>query len=167
MKRMPHVMKLRVLLGLLGLLAWPAVAQAEAQVRPFVSGSLAAIRTAHAGQPFILSLWSIDCSHCPKELAALGALKKAHPRLRLVLVATDNGVPPTALAEYVAQHGLEAAEQWVFAGEQDERLRHEIDPRWWGELPRTYFFDAAQRMEGVSGLVPLQRLQQWATAAGR
>jgi hypothetical protein len=93
-------------------------------------------------------------------------LKQANPRLRLVLVAVDDEAVPATLADFLAQHGLESAEQWVFAAEQSEQLRYEIDPRWWGELPRTYFFDAAQHMEGVSGLVPMPRLQQWARAAG-
>jgi hypothetical protein len=29
----------------------------------------------------------------------------------------------------------------------------EIDPKWYGELPRTYFLDAAHQRTGVSGVL--------------
>lgn len=135
---------------------------AQAEVRPFESGSLQAIRNAHAGRPFILTFWSIDCAHCPKELKLLGELKKRHPKLAVVLVSTDNESSVVPLADFAARQGLAGVEQWVFADPQPEKLRFEVDRRWWGELPRTYFFDAAHRMDGVSGLVPEDRLKRWA-----
>ena len=38
-------------------------------------------------------------------------------------------------------YGLGKVEQWVFADPMPERLRFEIDRRWYGELPRTHFYD--------------------------
>jgi thiol-disulfide isomerase/thioredoxin len=144
------------------LLLVAAWAQAGAEVRPFESGSLDTIRAARAQRPFILTFWSIDCAHCPKELKALGEIKKQYPKLDIVLVSTDHDSPPLPLADFAAQQGLAGVEQWVFADPQVERLRYEIDRHWWGELPRTYFFDAEHRLEGVSGVVPAGRLQRWA-----
>ncbi len=149
-------------------LVWADVgAGGEAGVRPFESGSLQTIRAAHVHRPFILTFWSIDCAHCPKELKALGELKKQYPKLDIVLVSTDGDVPAAHLASFATRQGLGAAEQWVFADPQPEKLRFEIDRRWWGELPRTYFFDAAHKRESVSGLVSEERLQRWALAYGR
>ena len=139
---------------------------AQAEVRPFESGSLTAIRAAHAGHAFILTFWSIDCAHCPKELKALGELKRRYPKLDIVLVATDHELPTAPLAAFAVQQGLGAVEQWVFADPQPEKLRFEIDRHWWGELPRTYFFDARHQMEGVSGLVNEERLKRWGAEHG-
>lgn len=145
-------------LALVGLLAAPALA---ADMRPFENGSFQKIRQDRGDKPFIVSFWSADCTHCPKELQALGELKRRHPRLDIVLVSTDTAADPTVLAATTARHGLGDAEQWVFATDQPERLRYEVDRRWWGELPRTYFFDG-NAVEAVSGLVPADRLARWA-----
>ncbi|MBP9713078.1 MAG: redoxin domain-containing protein [Sterolibacterium sp.] len=157
---------LHCLCGLLWLVCSLAQADADAAVQPFVSGSLARLSAARAGHPFILTFWSIDCTHCPKELKTLAELKRQHPQVDIVLVSTDLAAPIAPLADFAAQQGLAGVEQWVFAEAQEEKLRHEIDRRWWGELPRTYFFDARHRMEGVSGLLPLGQLQRWAVNQG-
>lgn len=149
---------------LLLLAAW---AQAATEVRPFESGSLDTIRASRAQRPFILTFWSIDCAHCPKELKALGELKRKYPKLDIVLVSTDTEAVPEQLAGFAARQGLGGVDQWMFADPQPEKLRFEVDRRWWGELPRTYFFDAAHRMEGVSGLMSEERLRHWATTHGR
>jgi hypothetical protein len=45
-----------------------------------------------------------------------------------------------------------------------ERLRHEIDKRWYGELPRTYLRGREGRLEAVSGVLGEERLAQWLRA---
>lgn len=149
---------------LLLVVAW---AQAAAEVRPFESGSLDVIRAARAHRPFILTFWSIDCAHCPKELKALGELKTQYPKLDIVLVSTDNEAAAEQLASFAARQGLGGVDQWMFADPQPEKLRFQVDRRWWGELPRTYFFDATHGMDGVSGLVSEERLRRWAKTHGR
>jgi len=130
-----------------------------------VAGSMQQIRSAHAGQPFVLSLWSITCSHCPAELAQLGKLQQQHPDLNVVLVSTDSPDDATALSAMLAGHGLEGAEAWVYADGFTERLRYEIDPRWGGELPRTYLFDRQHRVMAHSGALTPAQLQHWAVTA--
>lgn len=139
---------------------------AQADVKPFESGALEKIRAARAGRPFILSFWSLECAHCPKELKALGELARRHPALDVVLVSTDTPAEAAALASFAAQSGLARAEQWVFAGDA-QRLRYEIDRRWWGELPRTYLHDAGHRAEGVSGVISGEALAKWAKEHAR
>jgi thiol-disulfide isomerase/thioredoxin len=151
-----------VLLGLL------AVLQSEvpaAELQPFVAGSMQQIRSAHADQPFVLMLWSITCSHCQEELARLGSLQRQHPELKIILVSTDTPDDAEAIRTLLARHGLARTEAWVYADEFVERLRFAIDPRWGGELPRSYFFDHRHRVTAHSGALTLAQLQRWAVAA--
>lgn len=150
---------------LLACLGTPGLAAGdEAQPRPMVPGSLATILAARAGKPFLVAYWSVSCAHCPKELRALGELKRRHPGLDIVLVSTDTPEDGAEAARLAAGYGLATAEQWVFAVDAPERLRAEIDRRWHGELPRTVFYDRDHRARGVSGVLPPQRLQAWAEA---
>jgi len=130
-------------------------------VRPFVTGSLASLVAAHANKPFVLAFWSVTCAHCPSELKVLGELKRQYPKLDVVLIATDSPDDAADSARMAGEYGLGRTEQWVFADERPERLRFEIDQRWLGELPRTYFYDRQHKLESVSGVVPRQILAAW------
>lgn len=152
----------RVVLVLLATLAGAAAQAAE--IKPFVAGSMQQIRSAHAGRPFVLALWSLTCSHCQEELAQLGKLQRRHPELNVVLVSTDTPDEAAALAATLARHGLARAEAWVYADGFAERLRFEIDPRWGGELPRTYFFDRAHTVTARSGALAPAELERRAVA---
>ncbi len=138
--------------------------ETDATVRPFVAGSLEKIAAARRGQPFVLVFWSIDCVHCPRELKTMGELKKRHPRLDLVLVATDTPENASRATQLASRFGLGRVEQWVFADDMPERLRFQVDPDWIGELPRTYFYDRAHHAEAVSGIVSESRLNDWIAA---
>ena len=151
---------MRHLLALL-LAIMASVASAETTVRPFVAGSLAQIQAARQGKPFVLAFWSIGCTHCPAELKSLGELKRRHPKLDIVLVAADTPDDAVQTAQIAKSYGLGKVEQWVFADPVPERLRFEIDRRWYGELPRTQFYDRRHKVEAVSGVVPEERLQRW------
>lgn len=131
-------------------------------VHPFVSGSLAKIVAERQGRPFLLTFWSVTCTHCPAELKALGQLKQANPQLDIVLVAADSPEEAPQSAQLAARYGLGQVEQWVFADAMPERLVFEIDQRWHGELPRSYFYDREHRVEALSGVVPPARLALWA-----
>lgn len=135
---------------------------AAAEVRPFGPGSLPQIQAERSGKPFILALWSAACTHCPSELKALGDLTRQHPGLDIVLVAADTPADIPQLERLAADYGLGRQAQWVFADAQPEKLRFAIDRRWYGELPRTYFFDAQHRREAGSGVMPVERLERWA-----
>lgn len=143
-------------------LALTAVAGvAAAELRPFVAGSLAEIRAAHAGRPFVLALWSLDCPHCGAELTLLGQLHTQHPGLALVVVSTDSPLEREALGARLREHGLADAEAWVYADAFSERLRFEIDPRWGGELPRVYLYDRQHTRRAHSGRLDTRELERW------
>ena len=52
-------------------------------------------------------------------------------------------------------------EQGVFAEDVPERLRLEIDSRWYGEVPRTYLYDQKHQREVKSGLVNKKVFEDW------
>lgn len=135
---------------------------AAAEIRPFVSGSLKQIQAERSGKAFILTLWSASCTHCPAELKALGELAKKYPGLDIVLIATDTPNEIPQLGKLAEGYGLGKQAQWVFADLQTEKLRFEIDRRWYGELPRSYFFDATHHRQSHSGVIPAERLEHWA-----
>lgn len=143
------------------LLLLASVAVAENPVRPFVAGSLAHIEKEQAGKPFVLVLWSLTCAYCPKELKMLADLQKTNPALRVVLVATDTPAESAQIAKKLDDYGLSAAPRWVFADDMPERLRFEIDRRWYGEVPRTYFYDATHQREARAGLVSRADFEAW------
>jgi thiol-disulfide isomerase/thioredoxin len=152
----------RFLLVLLVVGALP-VSAADA-VRPFVAGSLAKIVAERQGKPFLLAFWSVNCAHCPLELKALGEIRRRNPKIDIVLVAADTPDEAPLIAQLAASYGLGKVEQWVFADDMPERLRFEIDQRWHGELPRTYFYDREHGIEAVSGVIPKPRLLGWVKA---
>lgn len=159
-------MLLRILFLALILCFSPILSAGEG-VRPFVAGSLAKIVGERQGRPFILAFWSVACAHCPGELKVLGELRRNNPKLDVVLVAADTPDETPLAAELANKYGLGKVEQWIFADDMPERLNYEIDPRWHGELPRTYFYDRQRRIEAVSGVVPKQRLLAWVKASVR
>ena len=146
----------------LSLLTWVAPAAAN-RPQPFVSGSQQQILAAHQGKPFILVLWSLSCVHCQEELAMFGALLKKYPGLDILFVSTDSPEQAEALTAALQRHGLGQAESWVFADNFTERLRHEIDRKWRGELPRTYFYGADNSVEAVSGKLDPAHAERWLT----
>lgn len=151
----------RFLLGMLGVLVVASSAPAAEPI-PFTADSLAKVKAQYAGRPFILSLWSVaECGYCITELTLLGQLAKTHKRLPLVLVATDSLEYAPAMQKTLAQLGLAGVDSWVFNDAIPERLRHAIDPSWYGELPRTYLYDARHQRETVVGVLGEQRLRAW------
>ena len=138
-----------------------ACAFAAQETRPFVHGSRHAIVAAHQGKPFILALWSLDCTHCRDDLALLGKLQSRYPALDVVLVSTDTPMQQSEIQAVLEKYALQRAESWVFSDSYADRLRYEIDSQWYGELPRTYFFDASGVAIAVSGKIRLEPTENW------
>lgn len=146
---------------LAALLALGSATVAAGELRPFKADSLPAIQRQFAGRPFILTLWSLTCHHCVKELQTLGRLARTERALPLVIVSTDTPDDAPKLRAALKRHGLDRLDTWVFADAVPERLRYAIDPVWRGELPRSYLFDAAHRREAHSGLLGEAQLKDW------
>ncbi|MDX9740659.1 MAG: TlpA family protein disulfide reductase [Gammaproteobacteria bacterium] len=141
-----------------------SAAGTDLEPQPFVRGSQQAIVAAHVGMPFMLALWSLDCTYCRHDLAMLGRLQQDHPQLRLVMVATDPPARRGEIAPALAELGVEG-ESWLFADAYAERLRYEVDAEWLGELPRTYFYDDRGERIGISGSLDEEAVREWIVGA--
>jgi thiol-disulfide isomerase/thioredoxin len=146
--------------GLLLALALTGHAAAQ-ELRPFKPDSLAQIESEHTGRPFILSFWSLTCPPCRDELALLSQLEKQYPGLDLVLVSTDTPDERDNLQATLDQMKIQRIETWVFSDSFDERLRFEVDKKWHGELPRTYFYAPGKPRTAESGKLSFAEVTQW------
>ncbi len=136
-------------------------APVAAALRPFDSGSFQALVAAHAGKAFGVVLWSLDCAPCLREFEVLRDLRKAGRQLPLVLVGTDSPDRGDEAAQLLRRLGLDTLETWTFGGADAQRLRYEIDPRWYGEMPRTYFYAADGSRNAHSGGLSREDLRVW------
>jgi len=146
---------------LLFLLLLPGLAAAG--FHPFSSESLDEITAAREGRPFLLLLWSVDCPPCLKELEEISQLYPRFAPDGLVLISTDSTDYADDAQQILTRYGLADAENWRFAGSFPERLRYRIDPNWYGELPRAYFYNARHERIGKSGALSRALLQQFIT----
>lgn len=132
-----------------------------AEFRLFANDSLKEITVAREGRPFLLVLWSVDCPSCLKELEDIGHLKSQFSADGLVLISTDNEDYADEAQQILIRYGLTDVDSWRFAGNFPERLRYQIDPNWYGELPRAYFYDANHERVGRSGALSPELLKRF------
>jgi thiol-disulfide isomerase/thioredoxin len=160
--RIMRLTALQVALGLALLATFaapPAVSAGE--LRPFDAKSLTVIRQTQAGRPFVLAFWSIHCAPCKDEIVLFAALKRKYPHVPILLVAADPPEVKAAVVRFLAGQQLGKIELWAFADGFAERVRYAVDPKWQGELPRTYFFDAAHRATARSGALDPEWVEAW------
>jgi thiol-disulfide isomerase/thioredoxin len=150
----------RLLIAALSGAACSALAQ-EDNFKPFTADSFAAIKQRYAGQEFLLGLWSVDCPPCLVELDMMGQLLKLNPDLPFVLISTDSIADRDSALEFLEDFELDTIESWMFADSFEERLRFSIDPSWYGELPRSYFFDEQHTQKSHSGIMSRELLEEW------
>ena len=150
---------------LLFVCAFPLAAGQGPELHPFVSGSLQQIVESHNGRPFILVMWSPECSSCRKELDMLTSLCREHPKLDVILVATDEEPDPESISRILREEDLSELESWYFAGPNSRKMRYEIDSSWYGEIPRTYLYGPDHERIAVSGLLKSEQLKDWISSA--
>ena len=131
---------------------------------PFNADTPATLRAQYAGRPYIVAFWSMECGHCQGELRTFAKWLRSRPDLPLVLVATDPAEQLPAIAARLDELGLAEADSRVFDDPLPDRLRFAVDRKWRGELPRTYFYDAAHRATPVTGAVDDKKLEEWVAA---
>lgn len=155
---MKHSLKV---LALGAMLASAAQAQAELPLQDFSAQSLAHIEAERDGEAFLLVLWSVHCAPCFAELEQLGKLLRADPALPVELVSTDAPALRRDVEATLERYGLDTHASWQFAEEMPEKLRFHIDPAWYGELPRSYFYDSSRQRRSYSGALTHEQLQDW------
>ena len=129
--------------------------------RSFAFDSFSEIKSEFKGQEFLLGLWSVDCPPCLVELSMMGKLLELNPDLPFVLISTDSIDTSDDAIEFLSDFNLAQRESWMFADSFVERLRYTIDPEWYGELPRSYFFDKDHNKQFHSGIMTKELLQEW------
>lgn len=137
------------------------VTLAKVSLKPFEGDSLSSIEQARHGEAFVMVLWSIECPPCLKELQLLSQLKTSGLQTRLILVSTDGEEYRDQLKHLIQVEQLAGYEHWFFNDALPERLRYKIDPLWYGELPRAYFYDEHGARIPHSGLLTEEILQAW------
>lgn len=153
---------------LLGGLAGIAAARAANPSPAFLrldSGAFARLVEKRRSQPFLLVLWSVTCGPCREEFALLREMRSRYPRMPLVLISTDDISDEDVAARAFNDYGMVGEESWIFAGDA-QRLRYEIDPEWYGELPRAYFYAANHARVGISGSLAPEQIEGWVRATG-
>lgn len=111
-------------------------------------------------RPLLVVLWSVDCPPCYDELAVLGRLHQEGETLPVVLINTDTRRSSDEVATTLQQHNTDALPNYQFADPVPARQRREIDPNWYGELPRSYLIEE-DSTQGHSGTLTEERLRQW------
>ena len=125
----------------------------QPNLKPFATGSYQQILSSNANQPFMLVVWSITCSSCLKDMPLLSRVHKKKPELKMIMLAADDISETDQIQPILEKNQLSGIENWVYADENTQKQQFSIDPKWYGELPRTYFFDKTHQREGVSGVL--------------
>jgi thiol-disulfide isomerase/thioredoxin len=133
-------------------------AAAEPAIKTFGPDSFTQIAASAQGRPQVVMVWSLDCSYCEPSFAALAQAQRRG--LKVVTIATDpvdDEEATTLIRQKLAKSGLRA-ETWAFGPAPAEQLRHAIDPKWRGEMPRSYWFDGKGQVRAYSGLITPERV---------
>lgn len=154
------LIRFSVFLGAITFFCSVNVAQAD-QPKPFFHNSLDELEMTYAGKPFLLSVWSIECGPCFKELDVLSKLKEEYPGFNLILLSADSVGVMGEVEQFLTEYNLSEVNSWMYGSNRTEQLRYAIDPAWYGEMPRSYFYDKDGKRKAVSGLLSEDVLRRW------
>lgn len=140
-----------------------------AEPQPFVQGSFAALRAAHAGRPWIVHLWGLSCGPCLIELPQWGQLAKDNAGAAIVLINADRPDPRAnpRITGVLERAGLAGVPSYVFADRFEDRLRFELDAEWQGELPRTLLIGAGGVVSAMTGTADMAAIREWIGRQGK
>lgn len=126
--------------------------------------SLDEIKQHYSTQPFLMVIWSAKCPPCLQELRLIGKIKKNNPELNLAIVSIDdinNADENKILNDILHRTSLNYESVWAFPNNSYEQLKNTIDSSWFGELPRSYFYDKDHLRTGISGQLSRYRILKW------
>lgn len=155
--RLPKILISFFLLSLYGI-SLSANAE-QAQLKHFASGSYQQLLKQYAGKPIVVMIWSIHCTICLEKMPLLSELRKNKPNINLIMIATDDVSATNQVRSILNENKLDQVDNWIFADANPQKLRYEIDPKWYGEVPRTYFLDKDHQRVGISGSVPRETME--------
>lgn len=153
MKTRPHLAAALALALVLSLIT--ALSHAAPKIHEFAPGSLQRVIDSHKGKPFVLVVWALECAYCPASLRTLSNAMRTRGDLEVVTLATDSLAEDdndARIVEHLKAVGL-TGEAWAFGAAPAQLLRHALDPKWHGETPRSYWFDAKGQRVAMSGAI--------------
>ncbi|MFC7514537.1 hypothetical protein ACFQUU_05930 [Herbaspirillum sp. GCM10030257] len=130
-------------------------ASAAETIQPFEANTMKRIVDTQKGKPFVLVVWSLDCEYCQASLKNLAEEKRKRKDLHVVTLSTDPLGDPQAVAlmkKKLESTGM-SSNAWAYGDAPPEQLRYAIDPKWHGEMPRSYWFNARGERVAYSGLI--------------
>jgi thiol-disulfide isomerase/thioredoxin len=102
-------------------------------------------------QDHLVVFWSITCQPCLVELKKISKLHKQYPEYQFTLVSTDYSLEKETIMGILQDYDLAEVDNWVFANRDETKLRYDIDSRWFGDLPRSYFFPLQGEIKRLRG----------------
>ena len=135
-------------------LASMGTSRAAETIQAFGPETFKQIVASKAGKPFVVMVWSLDCAYCAQSFEVLSEVRKKHG-VDVVTIATDaadDSESAQLIARKLALFRL-TRNAWAFGSSPPEQLRYTIDPKWRGELPRSYWFDSDGKAVAHSGLI--------------
>ena len=93
-------------------------------------------------------------------MAFISTLHQQHPELNLVMLTVDGKSANTEINRILTKFNVITLENWFFFEDNSAKLRFEIDPTWYGELPRTYFFNSDHQRTAISGVISEEKYRQ-------
>jgi hypothetical protein len=141
-----------------------APATAAEAIQPFGANSMERIVATQKGKSFVLVIWSLDCEYCQASLKNLAEEKRKRKDLRIVTLSTDSLGDPQAVAlmkKKLDSTGM-SNNAWAYGDGPPEQLRYAIDPKWHGEMPRSYWFNARGERVAYSGVITAETIAKLA-----
>lgn len=133
----------------------------EAEIKTFDAQSLQTIESSYTKRAFLLIVWSIDCLPCRHELEMIREVKTEYPDFNLSILATESIEQINELQSVLKEHRLLEQDNWAFKHSNSASLKFKLDPDWYGELPRAYFYDSMHNRFPVSGALSKSQVISW------
>jgi thiol-disulfide isomerase/thioredoxin len=132
--------------------------------QPFTNKTIVDVKQKYSGERWLMVLWSLDCPACFKELKLIENLQQENRTkpLNVIFINVDDSVDVTAeRLRILREFGMVAFTHFYFTDGQADRNRYQIDPQWYGELPRSYFVNEKGEFYGKSGLLDEALIKTW------
>lgn len=144
-----------------GIAVLSSPASASGMLQAFESNSLQQIMQQQKGKPFMLFIWSLDCTYCQITLDVLAQAQREDKGLTIVTLSTDSVTDAQAVSQMEKRlTGLNMPHNaWAFGSASPDKLKYAIDPKWFGEKPRTYWFNARGERIAYSGTLTPEKIK--------
>jgi len=132
--------------------------------QPFSLMAFDKLKQQQLGNRWLMVLWSLDCPACFKELKLIQILQLEYKSksLNVIFINADDTDEVTFERKRVlSTYEMTNFTNFYFADGQGDISRYQIDPQWYGELPRSYFVDEQGKFHGKSGLLDENLIRSW------